>query len=112
MTTRGKGGGLQLGRPAHTIGVGEVIRLTESHMNIVECFDVKTCECRISRECQLKAILFEARQAFMAALDRYTLADASGLGFDLAAILMNKNVEEQAPMARNHEKSHPNKPDI
>jgi Rrf2 family nitric oxide-sensitive transcriptional repressor len=75
MTTRGKGGGIQLSRPAHTIGVGEVARLTEPNMNLVECFDVKTNRCRITRGCFLKAALHDARRAFMAVLDGYTLAD-------------------------------------
>lgn len=76
MTTRGKGGGIQLARPAHTIGVGDVVRLTEPHMDLVECFDPKTSQCRIVRGCFLKAALHEARRAFMAVLDKYTLADA------------------------------------
>jgi Rrf2 family nitric oxide-sensitive transcriptional repressor len=76
MTTRGKRGGMQLARPAHTIGVGEVVRLTEPNMNLVECFDVKANQCRIVRGCFLKAALHDARRAFMAVLDRYTLADA------------------------------------
>lgn len=76
LTTRGKGGGMQLARPPHTIGVGEVVRLTEPNMNLVECFDPKTNECRIVRGCFLKAALHEARRAFMAVLDGYTLADA------------------------------------
>ncbi len=76
-TTRGKGGGIQLARPAAAIGVGEVIRLTETNMNLMECFDVPLDQCRISCDCFLKAIMFEARQAFMKAFDKYTLADAA-----------------------------------
>lgn len=110
MTTRGKGGGIRLGRPAHTIGIGEVIRLTEPHMNLVECFDVKTCECRISRDCQLKAILFEAKQAFMAAVDRYALSDAAGRGFDLTAMLTDKASSGQIDSARSDENSRQYKP--
>jgi Rrf2 family nitric oxide-sensitive transcriptional repressor len=80
-TTRGKGGGIQLARPPHTIGLGDVVRLTEPHMDLVECFDLKTNQCRIVRGCFLKAALHEARRAFMAALDKYTLADATRVGF-------------------------------
>lgn len=76
-TLRGKGGGMRLARPAHTIGIGEVVRVTEPHMNLVECFDAKTNQCVIVRGCFLKAILYESRQAFMASLDKYTLADAA-----------------------------------
>jgi Rrf2 family nitric oxide-sensitive transcriptional repressor len=83
MTTRGKGGGMQLARPAQTIGVGEVVRLTEPNMNLVECFDPKANQCRIVRGCFLKAILYEARRSFMSILDKYTLADAAGTGSDV-----------------------------
>lgn len=80
LTTRGKGGGMQLARPAHTIGVGEVVRLTEPHMNLVECFDLKTNACSIARGCFLTGILYEARRAFMSTLDKYTLAEAAQVG--------------------------------
>jgi Rrf2 family nitric oxide-sensitive transcriptional repressor len=80
MTTRGKGGGIKLARPAHMIGVGEVVRLTEPHMNLVECFDPRSNQCRIVRGCFLKGILHEARRTFMSVLDRYTLADAANAG--------------------------------
>lgn len=76
LTTRGKGGGLKLGRPAHSIGVGEVFRAAEPNMELVECFNMKTNQCCIARACGLKGELYEARRAFMAVLDKYTLADA------------------------------------
>lgn len=82
MTTRGKGGGIQLARPAYTIGVGEVVRLTELNMNLVECFNAPTNQCRLTRNCFLKATLYEAQRAFMAVLDKYTLADAARFGFN------------------------------
>lgn len=77
QTTRGKGGGLKLARPAHTIGVGEVVRVTEPNMDLVECFNAKTNQCCIVRGCALKAELYEAKRAFMMVLDKYTLADAA-----------------------------------
>jgi Rrf2 family nitric oxide-sensitive transcriptional repressor len=77
-TTRGKGGGLQLGRPAHTIMVGEVVRAMESDLNLVECFNMATDRCIITRGCALKAVLHEARRDFLKVLDRYTIADAAG----------------------------------
>ncbi len=77
QTTRGKGGGLKLGRPPHTIGIGEVVRVTEPTMDLVECFNLKTNQCCIARGCALKAELYEARRAFMMVLDKYTLADSA-----------------------------------
>jgi Rrf2 family nitric oxide-sensitive transcriptional repressor len=46
-------------------------------MNLMECFDVPLDQCRISCDCFLKTIMFEARQAFMAVFNKYTLADAA-----------------------------------
>lgn len=77
QTTRGKGGGLKLGRPAHTVGIGEVVRVTEANMDLVECFNMKSNQCCIAKGCTLKAHLYEARRAFMMVLDKYTLADAA-----------------------------------
>lgn len=92
MTTRGKGGGIQLARPAYTIGVGEVVRRTELNMNLVECFDAPTNQCRLIRNCFLKATLYEAQRAFMTVLDKYTLADAAGFSpnIDLSALSGDK----------------------
>ncbi|MEQ1637851.1 MAG: Rrf2 family transcriptional regulator [Methylococcales bacterium] len=89
LTTRGKGGGIQLARPPNTIGVGEIIRLTETNMNLMECFDVQLNQCRITRDCFLKGIMYEARQGFMAVLDKYTLADAARPSFGVSDLLVN-----------------------
>jgi Rrf2 family nitric oxide-sensitive transcriptional repressor len=77
-TTRGKGGGLQLGRPAHTIMVGEVVRVTETDFHLAECFDLPQDQCVITRDCALKAMLHEARRDFFKVLDGYTIAEAAG----------------------------------
>jgi Rrf2 family nitric oxide-sensitive transcriptional repressor len=92
MTTRGKGGGIQLARPANTIGVGEVVRKTELNMNLVECFDTPNNQCRLIRNCFLKATLYEAQRAFMMVLDKYTLAEAASLdaNTDLPALSAGK----------------------
>lgn len=79
LTTRGKGGGLRLGRPALSIGVGEVFRAAEPSLDLVECFNMKTNQCCIARNCALKGELYEARRAFMTVLDKYTLADAASI---------------------------------
>jgi Rrf2 family nitric oxide-sensitive transcriptional repressor len=74
-TVRGRGGGLQLARPADEIAVGEVVRATEENLALVECFDPATSACAIERACGLRAVLDEALAAFLAVLDGYTLAD-------------------------------------
>ena len=67
---RGRSGGIRLGRPATEITVGEIVRHTEAGFDLVDC-----ASCVIAPACSLTAALHEARAAFMAVLDRYTLAD-------------------------------------
>lgn len=74
-TTRGRGGGMRLMRPASTINVGAVVRSTETDFNMVECFDPLTNECCLSESCRLKGVLGQAVQAYLAVLDAVTLAD-------------------------------------
>lgn len=77
-TSRGKQGGLCLARPAKDINIGEVARATEPGFDLVECFDAATNTCRILPQCGLAGVLMGATRAFLAELDRYTLADLSG----------------------------------
>lgn len=77
-TSRGKGGGMRLARPARQINVGEVVRHTEPSFDIVECFDKADPHCPINSMCRLKKVLEDASRNFIAELDRYTLADVIG----------------------------------
>lgn len=74
-TMRGRGGGLHLARTPDEIRVGDVVRQTEDPMDLVECFDPATSQCRIERICALRGALDEALEAFLSTLDGYTLAD-------------------------------------
>ena len=74
-STRGRGGGLTLAVPPSDINVGKVVRVTEPHMNIAECFDSFSNTCPIDGACGLKKTLVRAREAFLAELDGHTLAD-------------------------------------
>lgn len=67
---RGRSGGIRLGRPATEISVGQVVRHTEAGFDLVDC-----ASCVIAPACALTAALHEARSAFMAVLDGYSLAD-------------------------------------
>lgn len=71
----GRSGGLTLARTPSEISLGQVFRVTEPDFHLVECFDRQTNTCPIAPACGLKGILFEARDAFLAVLDKYTLAD-------------------------------------
>lgn len=72
---RGRTGGIRLARPPAQINLGAVVRATESHFNLVECFERETNTCPIAPVCGLTRALLEARDSFLAVLDRYTLAD-------------------------------------
>jgi Rrf2 family nitric oxide-sensitive transcriptional repressor len=74
-TTRGRGGGMRLCRPAAQINVGAVVRQTETDFTMVECFDAQSNQCGLSRQCRLKGVLHQATESFLAVLDSVTLAD-------------------------------------
>jgi Rrf2 family nitric oxide-sensitive transcriptional repressor len=73
-TLRGRRGGLRLARPPETIRVGDVVRATEESLALVECFEARG-DCAIEPACGLRGALEEALAAFLAVLDRTTLAD-------------------------------------
>ena len=74
-TRRGGGGGATLARPASEIRLGEIVRLLEEGQPLVECFAPGGGRCTIDGRCLLKGRLRRAEAAFMAELDRSTLAD-------------------------------------
>lgn len=73
-TVRGKGGGVRLKRAAEDINLGAVVRRTEPDLALVACFEGDDA-CAIGEACVLQSALHEALAAFLAVLDRYTLAD-------------------------------------
>lgn len=82
-TQRGRGGGFQLARPAAEICVGEIVRVTEGDLDIVECFNHDTNTCPLIGICRLSRTFQEARRAFMDVLDGVTIADIASNRGDL-----------------------------
>lgn len=74
-SVRGRGGGLSLARPPTEINIATVVRQTEPHMNLVECFDAQTNTCPIDPACGLKGVLLRAREAFLNELEGHSLAE-------------------------------------
>jgi len=74
QTLRGQGGGLRLARRPETINIGAVLRRTEPDREIAPCFGAGTA-CVIQPACVLQGVLSDAFAAFLAVLDRTTLAD-------------------------------------
>lgn len=104
-TVRGKGGGLRLARPAGEIRLGEVVRQTEPDMALVPCFGTAEAPagapCPIVPACGLRGVLGEAMQAFLAVLDRYTLADLTRQRAGLRTLLgLDAGLPPAGPPAR------------
>ena len=76
-TRRGGGGGAVLAKPADQIRLGDIVRLLETGQPLVECFQASGGACTIMGCCRLKTRLRSAEAAFLADLDRSTLADVA-----------------------------------
>lgn len=74
-TIRGKGGGIRLARKPSQINVGAVVRDMEEELAVLGCLQGSEGYCRIEGCCVLRSALRDATSAFLATLDRYTLAD-------------------------------------
>ncbi len=72
---RGRGGGLRLARDPTTLKLGDIVRATEDGFVLVECFDSARNTCVVTAACGLRNPLQEALDAFLAVLDRYSIAD-------------------------------------
>lgn len=80
-SVRGRAGGIRLGRPPGEINVGALVRQTEDGFDLADCGG-----CVVAPACGLTGVLKEALGAFMAVLDRYTLADLLTRRRDLASL--------------------------
>lgn len=80
-SVRGRMGGIRLARPAEEIRIGTVVRHTEDGFDLVDCGS-----CVIAPACGLTGVLREALGAFMAVLDRYTLADLLARRIDMLSL--------------------------
>lgn len=86
-SVRGRFGGVTLAQRPEEIRIGDVIRATEGHVTLVECFDRATNTCPLEPVCILNRALHEAVDVFFAVLDRYTLADLLEPAPQLAPLL-------------------------
>jgi Rrf2 family protein len=74
-SVRGRAGGLQLARDPADIRIGTVVHQLEDDMRLVSCLGDSPSECVLSGACRLTGALSRALDAFLAELDRVTLAD-------------------------------------
>jgi len=80
-SVRGRFGGVRLGQPPGAINIGAVVRQTEEGFDLVDC-----AQCRIASACGVNGVLGEALTAFLAVLDRYSLADVMARPADFMAL--------------------------
>lgn len=101
---RGRSGGLELAVPPAELTVGAVLRSTEPTLDLLACFDRASTTCPITSACRLKRSLREARDAFLAVLDRTTLAELLENGPALGRLLPMATAPEPggkaSPVAR------------
>jgi len=75
VTSRGRGGGIRLLKPANQIVVGDVVRQTETDFDMVECFNQASNSCKLDGRCKLKSALQTATKRYLDTLDELTIAD-------------------------------------
>lgn len=84
---RGRGGGMRLAMHPSEINVGWLVRQTEPHFDLVECFDPGSNTCPIAPACGLKGLLQCAQQAFLSVLDESSLDQLLRRRTDLITLL-------------------------
>ncbi|UZD90083.1 RrF2 family transcriptional regulator [Cognatishimia activa] len=72
-THRGRNGGVELGREASAIQIGEIFRQMEGPVPENDCFADTDGSCPLVEACRLKEALQRAAEAFFASLDDLTL---------------------------------------
>jgi Rrf2 family nitric oxide-sensitive transcriptional repressor len=73
-SVRGVGGGIELGRPATEIRIGEVIAAFEGTMHLLECVG-RNGVCIVEDFCKLKSVLADAERIQREYLNGVTLND-------------------------------------
>ncbi|MGO4437740.1 iron-responsive transcriptional regulator RirA [Rhizobium sp. RAF56] len=74
-TTRGRNGGIRLGKPAEKITLFDVVKVTEDSFAMAECFEDGVAECPLIDSCGLNSALRKALNAFFDVLAEYSIDD-------------------------------------
>ncbi len=74
-TTRGRNGGIKLGRAAERISLLDVVSVTEDSFAMAECFENDATDCPLVDSCGLNAALRKALGAFFEVLSSYSIDD-------------------------------------
>lgn len=79
-TFRGRAGGVTLARPPVQVSVADVVRALEPDLDLVRCMAPAESGCIFDGRCTLTRVIENARSAFLAELDKASLADITGPG--------------------------------
>lgn len=75
ISTKGRNGGLKLGLDSGKINLGEVLKLTEENLNLVECMNTPD-SCPLMKDgCKLKGLISKSLKVFIKEMEQYTLED-------------------------------------
>ncbi len=75
-SVRGPKGGYLLADSPENIVVGDIIRVLEGSMNIVNCLEKDDVNCCIkTNDCSTKIVWEKLKESMVAVLDKFTLAD-------------------------------------
>jgi Rrf2 family transcriptional regulator, nitric oxide-sensitive transcriptional repressor len=96
---RGKGGGMELARPAAAIAVGDVVRSTEGAGQMADCYGDHGGDCAIAPQCRLRDVLEQALAAFYGVLDHCTLAELVENRNELATVLFVPHLPQPPNLA-------------
>lgn len=94
-THRGRNGGLKLAEDPSKITLGQIIRAAEENFHLADCFDEGSYDCPLLSMCDFNHALNDALEAFLKALDKYTLADLTSKEGDMRSLL---NIGDDVPM--------------
>ena len=75
ISIKGRGGGLKLGMEPKDINLGEILKITEDNLNIVECFNNPENCPLMTGGCKLKYIISNSLEKFIKEFSKYSLED-------------------------------------
>jgi len=72
QSTRGKKGGIKLGKSTQEINLRSIVELMEATLKPIDC---TSQPCKLNPGCELKKILFTGQRQYMDYIGQYTVAD-------------------------------------
>ena len=85
-TLRGPHGGYQLARSPEKLGLGELLRILEGPLELVDCVGKEPCDCPRMETCAARKLWTSVAAAIERTLDQLTLADLVRSHLELAGV--------------------------